>query len=288
MSAFAPPPSTDIGLLLEDDSPELTLAHDWAPGILLSVALVVGAVALTWLAARAKRARAFERIHMWIGPVVVLTWTVALSALLLRFLDVTTMIGLAARLALLVTAAVIALPLLRDVLYGVVMAFEGRHSLGDDIKVLGLEGRITEIGLRSLVLRARDGTEASVPHRRLAGAEVIRLNLEAQDAPSEFEFEVPPDTNVDELMEHAREAAMLSPFASPGSVPEVYVVASQGDGHLKLHVRGYVFDRAHDERYRGDVIARVGAAMRGEHTRRTTNQRAEPPAERRGPAIRGA
>ena len=55
------------------------------------------------------------------------------------------------------------------------------------------------------------------------------------------------------------EAAVLSPLAAPGSLPEVYVVEANGP-RLRLRMRVYVFDRTYEERYRSDILARLAAA----------------------------
>jgi hypothetical protein len=50
----------------------------------------------------------------------------------------------------------------------------------------------------------------------------------------------------------------------------VFVVADARGG-MRLCVRAYVFDRAHEERYRGDVLARAGLITGGTPKRRASD-----------------
>ena len=147
-----------------------------------------------------------------------------------------------------------------------------RHHIGDDVRIGESEGRIITLGLRSMVLRDRDGTEATVPYRRVGAAEVVRLNLARQDAPCEFEVAIPADLDLEACTRKLLEAAMLSPYAAPGRRPEVFAIADARGG-MRLCVRAYVFDRAYEERYRGDVLSRaelVGARPKLEVLGHTT------------------
>jgi hypothetical protein len=126
------------------------------------------------------------------------------------------------------------------------------------VRVGKVEGRIVDMGLRSVVLRARDGTESTIPNHRFLASEVVRLNLGVHDAPCEFEVVLPEGRSLETETRRLVEAAMLSPFAAPGGHPEVFVVAGE-DGELRLRVRAYVFDRSYEERYRGDILARFEA-----------------------------
>ncbi len=221
------------------------------------IALVLGAaLALGLLTVRAGAAPTLRRGQRWLHAASVLGWTIGAWLAGLRLLEAPTLGETAARAVLLLIVIVVALPILHDLFAGLAIAIEGRHRIGDDVRIDAHEGRIVSFGLRSVVLRDRDGTETTLPYRRFAASEIVRLNLARQDAPCQFEVAVPPDFDLEVVTRRLLEAAMLSPYAAPGRRPEVFTVADARGG-MRLRVRAYVFDRAYEERYRGDVLARV-------------------------------
>jgi small-conductance mechanosensitive channel len=229
-----------------------------APGWGLTALVFVTAVILTALIRRAARASALRRWERWFNPMIAGAWLVTAWVVAQRLLAASTLPSAAGRIALVVVLLVILAPFARDVLAAAVISFEGRHGVSDDVRVSGTEGRITELGLRAVVLRARDGTESTIPNHRFLASEVVRLNLGVHDAPCEFEVLLPAGRSVETETRRLLEAAMLSPFAAPGWLPEVFVVAGE-EGELRLRVRAYVFDRSYEERYRGDILARFGS-----------------------------
>lgn len=229
-------------------------APNWGPtGLIVLLALALG-----FIAVRAASAVALRRWQRWLLPLAVLAWGIAGWRVGLSLLSAETLAEFAARGLLLGIVLLAALPLLRDLVAGVGLAFEARHRVGDDIRIGEHEGRILAFGLRSVVLRERDGTETSVPNRVFAAREIVRLTLgdRGQDAPIELEIGVPPGLDLEHTRRRLLEAALLSPYAAPGRRPEVFAVAD-AQGGLRLRLHAFVFDRAHEERYRGDVLARA-------------------------------
>lgn len=223
--------------------------------------IVIGLVCLASLAlgsltVRAGAAPSLRRGQRWFHALSVLGWTVGAWLIGLRLLEAPTLAGTAVRGVLLLVVIVVALPVLQDLFSGLAITLEGRHRIGDDVRVDTNEGRIVSFGLRSVVLRDRDGTETTLPYRRFAAREIVRLNLARQDAPCQFEIAVPPEFDLDAGIRRLLDAALLSPYAAPGRRPEVFAVADERGG-MRLRVRAYVFDRAYEERYRGDVLARA-------------------------------
>ncbi|MFO7564070.1 MAG: mechanosensitive ion channel [Enhygromyxa sp.] len=183
-------------------------------------------------------------------------WTLASWLVGLRLVAPDSLAETVARGLLLLIGVAVAMPVFRDVIAGLALVLEARHRLGDDVRVDDHEGRIVALGLRSAVLRDRDGTETTLPYRRLAGREVVRLSLARRDAPCEFEVAIPPELDLEAVSSRLLDAAMLSPYAAPGRRPEVFAVADERGG-VRVRVLAFVFDRAYEERYRGDVLARA-------------------------------
>jgi len=229
---------------------------DFAPSWASAAMIVAIALAASLLTVRIGAAPALHRWQRWLHPVAVFGWGLAAWLIGLRLLAADSLAETAARGLLLVIGVAVALPLLRDVLAGLALVLEGRHRLGDDVRVDGHEGRIVALGLRSAVLRDRDGTETTLPYRRLAGREIVRLSLARRDAPCEFEVAIPAELDLEAVSSRLLDAAMLSPYAAPGRRPEVFAVADERGG-VRVRVLAFVFDRAYEERYRGDVLARA-------------------------------
>ena len=222
-----------------------------------AIALWVGvSVAVTILAARGANAPPLRRWQPILHIASVCAWSFAASLIALRFLAAPLAAESAARGLLLLLLAIVAMPTLRDLFSGLALAVEGRHRIGDDVRIAEREGRIVAFGLRSVVLRDIDGTETTLPNRAFAAAQIVRLNLARQDAPCQFEVAVPSEYDLEDVTKRLLEAAMLSPYAAPGRRPEVFAVADE-QGRLRVRVRAFVFDRAYEERYRGDVLARA-------------------------------
>lgn len=232
-----------------------------ALGWMLLLVVAGAAVVLTWVLRRVALAPALQPWVRWLHPLVVLVWLGAAALLVMLSLRVETLAETMGRVALLVVLAIVTAPMLRDLLAGMVLRFEGRHRVGDDIRVGALEGRIVVLGLRSVVLRAHDGSELTIPNGRFSAADVARLNLPSGQAPCELEVELHREGGVDAATIELVEAAVLSPLAAPGSLPEVYLVQADGP-RLRMRMRVYVFDRTYEERYRSDILARLATASR--------------------------
>ena len=226
--------------------------------------LTVG-VAMSLLLRRVATVVAFRQLHPWIPVLHIAVWGPILFILegrLIPDFDGPRALGRALGLIVL---AIAALPWLRSVFHGLVFALELRYHLGDDLQVGTVKGRVVALGVRALTLRAPDGTDAVVPYERLTSETVIRLNLVAHDTPCELAVEIPATLPPARAVVLARQAAALSRFASPRVSPEVFL--SPRDGRvteLTLRIRGYLFDREHEERYRSDVVERLHAAFTAE------------------------
>lgn len=217
--------------------------------------LTATALGLSWLLQRLGRTRAFVVVWRWIPILHVLLWALVVAVWLRRLIPDEGLHGLAGAV-LVGIVAIAALPWLRDLFHAVVFGLENRYRLGDDLRVGEVEGRLSAVGPRAIVLRALDGTEITIPHATLAKHNVVRLNLEVRDAPCELLLHAPLVDDPRALVERARIAAALSPYASPRCAPQVLLAPDAPPGLLRLRVRGFVFDREHAPRFRSDVSAR--------------------------------
>lgn len=224
--------------------------------------MIAAGVVISYVLRRLAGVPAFRQIHPWIPLLHLAVWLPLvwlLQSRLLPALDGPTALP---RTLLLGAALVAALPWLRSLFLGVVLAVEARYKIGDDLRVGGVEGRLVRVGLRALTLRGADGTEATIPYERLFAEPVVHLNLTTHDAPCDLALDVPPGIAPTRAVELARQAASLSRYASPRCPPEIFIVARAHDPlALRLQIRGYLFDHEHDERFRSDVVERLHTAL---------------------------
>jgi small-conductance mechanosensitive channel len=223
-----------------------------------TIALAAIALALSLVAGRPGVSVAIRSWQRFLLLTCVAAWVVVGFRVGLVLLAGQSVLEVAARAVLLAALVVAAMPLLRDLLTGVALALEHRHRIGDEVRLGEHEGRIVAFGIRGVLLRRSNGTETSIPNRTFAAGPVVRLDLETggHDAPVTLELELPAGLDLDVARRRLLDAALLSPFAAPGKRPEVFAVADER-GNLRLRLRAHVFDRAHEERYRGDVVLRA-------------------------------
>jgi small-conductance mechanosensitive channel len=230
--------------------------------------LIAAGVAASWLFWRMGRVRSFGDLHPWLPVFHAGIWGLIVFFVLRASFPEATGVRPYTRMGLFALLAIIALPWLRNVFHGLVFALERRYRIGDHLRVGALEGRVVALGVRAVTLRAADGTEAAVPYSNFAVENVVRLNLDARDTPCEIEVKLPEHVPIDRAIQHARTAATLTPFASPRCPPDVFIVPDRDDlDAIKLRIRGFVFDREHEQRYTSEVVARLSAALRSERER---------------------
>jgi potassium-dependent mechanosensitive channel len=227
------------------------------PGLAFVGLAALAAVVSTLLLRKVARAPALQRWARWSNPVIVAGWLGLAGLVAWRVLSVAdTWNAVVARGAAIVVMAVIVAPLARDLVGAAIIGLEGRYRAGDDLRVGPHEGRIAALGLRAVVLRADDGSEIAVRNQQFLAYDVVRLNAASGRVPVEIELWIPSDEDVERLAHRVVDAALISPLAAPGSLPEVFVTEADGD-RLRLRVRAYVFDREYAARYRSDILTRL-------------------------------
>lgn len=219
------------------------------------------AALLSHLILRMSRAQLVPALKRWLPVAQIAVWAIAL-VLIASF----TLTGLPIEwfyfeLVLLVLFTVINIGWLRSVLGGAALTLERKFKPGDAVKVGELKGEIVGFGMRTVRLRAVDGTLHDVPNEQLMSLTVANLSGDGSDSACEVEVMVPPHIKVQEAVKLARHAAMLSPLASPRHRPEVFLKSPQAqDAPMQLVIKGYAFDPNYQEHFKSDLVIRL---MRG-------------------------
>ena len=231
------------------------------PGLALVGLVALGVVVTTVLLRKVARAPALQRWARWCNPVIAVGWaSLAVLAIWRIVATADSVTGMLARALVVVLAIATGGPLARDLFGAAVIGIEGRHRVGDDVRVGVHEGRIASLGLRAVVLRSDDGSEIEVRNQHFLASDVVRLTTGR--ALVEFEIGVPPSESLQSVTSRLVDAALISPLAAPGALPEVFVTSADARGAV-VRVRAYVFDREYAPRYRSDILARLGSGSAG-------------------------
>lgn len=219
--------------------------------------LVVVAFAVGYGFYRLSRVRTLSRFRPYLIFGVVASWGIGIIEGVFAVSQILTPSWFALSLFLLTLVAATNYQWMRNVMAGMALSFENRLDLGDSIRVGDYEGAIREFGLRSVEIRGTDGRRHEIPNSKLVDESVSNL-ARGGDSVCDVTVTVPEGVTPRRARSAGREAALVSPLASPHREPEVYIEPPDaGDDPPKLRVRGYVFDAAHQERFESDVTERL-------------------------------
>jgi small-conductance mechanosensitive channel len=148
--------------------------------------------------------------------------------------------------------------LIRDLLTGIFLLFEGLVAVGDVIQVSGVTGTVESVGLRVTKLRLQDGAIRIVPN----GALTEFTNFSVGWGRAIVEIGVPRDVDVDRALAAMREAgeAWARETGAALDAPAVQGIMrfSGGDAVLRLTVR---VDAAHRLDAENDLRRRIKATF---------------------------
>lgn len=126
--------------------------------------------------------------------------------------------GLAALLAILVAAGWFAV---RDVISGAVLRAENVYEVGQWLRVAGMEGRIRQIGVRSIEIESDDGSRTRLPYSQLVRAPLARSGRGEGTKAHTFTVTVPPSMPAAGVVAELRAATLSSFFASATRDPQI-------------------------------------------------------------------
>ncbi len=130
---------------------------------------------------------------------------------------------------------------IRDFVSGVVLKAEDVCNVGDDVRIGGVEGRISKLGLRALTLQTHEGETAIVPYATIARESIVKTETVARGAAHVFGVRIAPAHSPAAARALVRRAALGSHWASIVREPEV---AAGPDGELKVTIFALDLDHA--------------------------------------------
>jgi small-conductance mechanosensitive channel len=219
------------------------------PAVVLEIAFVVSVVGLTLLVAmwalrragallpprhRSRYCRFTPLLGVGLASAAILT----VAALLLDASPTAVTAASVALLALLLGATWFAM---RDLVTGAVLRAEEAFEPGHWIRVHDVDGRIREVGVRTLEIEREDGTRVRIPYTALAAAHVIRAARTEDPTGHTFTVELPPELAPVRILPVIRSAARNCFFVSATRDPQVHVT-SGATGH-RYDVTVFTLDR---------------------------------------------
>lgn len=188
----------------------------------------------------------------------------------------------------LVTLAVIiwaTSPILRNVTAGIAIAADNDLEVGDTVELSAGRGVVRRFDLQAIHIRSHDGRHYAIPNTTFLEEPIC---TDSGDAESACTIEVPfPDDIAPETAKSlAREAAAMTPLASPNHKPEVFITTdgsrdrqsagAEASARPFLHIRGFASQPQYRDRYRGEVLSRLIPALKDESASQKTARQRDP------------
>ncbi|MBV1862724.1 MAG: mechanosensitive ion channel family protein [Nannocystaceae bacterium] len=110
---------------------------------------------------------------------------------------------------------------LYDLVSGVAFRFERLCQVGDHVRVGDVEGRVLNVGMRSLIVQTPEGDEAVVPYGKISRETLRRTQSVSGAHVHAFAIEQPQDVDFVSLKCHVVRSAMRCHWASVVHEPKV-------------------------------------------------------------------
>jgi small-conductance mechanosensitive channel len=230
--------------------------------------MVVIAIFVSWVAKRLSALPGLKAWRPWFFLGQLLLWGFVLLDLVFAVSWAVTVYWLFLSVLILFILIVASVGWLRSVLSGLAMAFERRFHVGDQVRYNDVEGKVVNFGMRVVSLKDHDGTVHEIPNEKFMTEQVTNLESSG-DSACEIQVKLPKGVSPDRAVELARQAALLTPLASPRHEPQVFLdIDHERDSGLDLHIRGFAFDPTYREHFRSDVVSRIHDLLRTESANR--------------------
>lgn len=214
---------------------------------------------------RLSRLELLRRLRPYLLTLLLVLWALAAIEATFALAYLLTAHWFVLGLFMLAFLTVVYLDWFRDIGSAVTIAFEKRFVVGASVRIEGVEGEIQSFDMRSTHVRDTNGQLYEIPNHTFITESVANLTGEG-DCTCEMTLAPPDHLSLEEARSMAREAALLTPLASPEHEPEVFIDREAPGGADHLRIRGYAFDPNYQEHYRSDVLSRVRRQMQSEET----------------------
>ncbi len=239
--------------------PTLNTSHP----ILVIMLLVLLAVLVSRALVLLGRMEGADRVRRWLPLFAAITWSGVLAAGTFTIAGDRIELRLLLVLFFFAILAISSISWMRSLVAGIILAWERRLNVGDHIQTSdNIQGEIITMGIRTVRLRSPDGTLHDIPHETLL-KQSVGMRSSTGEVVCEIPFTVGSSMSAPHVIALAREAAGITPLASPHHTPEVFLVDAPGpDQPSHYIIRGYAFSPEYRDNYRSDVLSRLHAILR--------------------------
>ena len=178
-------------------------------------------------------------------PVIrILGWTLALYIIIVEVLvtPVATVVAFTASAGIAIGFA--SQDILKNIFGGITILFDRPFQVGDKIQVGDHYGEVVSIGLRTVRVQTPDDSLVSIPNSEIVSQSVSNANTGESNCQVVAEFFLPPDIDLVQARNLARQSAVVSRYAYLAKPVAVVVKNEVHEGRslIKLRLKAYVID----------------------------------------------
>lgn len=127
---------------------------------------------------------------------------------------------------------------IRDYLAGIILKTDGSIKQNDWIRVKDIEGKITELGNRTLLVTAESGETISIPYSAIAGEISAKPNPGEKLINHSFELKLSKNSEVETVINQLRRSILNAPWSSINKRPEIKLF-EEAPGYYHFEVNLY-------------------------------------------------
>jgi len=254
-------------LLLQQVSAETWLTPS------VAVAVIIFGLLIGWTCHKLAGATGMHRFRAPVRTVELLSLStatfVANFALFYAVSDTWLPLGLATLTAIIWATS----PILRNVTAGIAIAADNDLEVGDTVELSASEGVVRRFDLQAVHIRSHDGRHYAIPNSTFL-EEPLYTDVGDDESACTIEVPFPDDIDPETAKSLAREAAAMTPLASPNHKPEVFITTdaardrrssgTETSARPFVHIRGFASQPQYRDRYRGEVLSRLIPALKDE------------------------
>ena len=118
---------------------------------------------------------------------------------------------------------------LRDYLAGVVLKSDGSMKENDWIRVKNVEGRVTRMGLRSMIITADSGETVNMPYSAISGEISSKPNPSEDLMSNTFNIKLARESDAEATITQIKKAILNAPWSSVRRFPEIKLLEDTRD-----------------------------------------------------------
>ena len=124
---------------------------------------------------------------------------------------------------------------IRDYLAGIILKTEGSVRLNDWIKVKGIEGKIDDLGNRTMTIIADTGETINVPYSAVSGEISAKPNPGEELINHSFELKLSKFSDAETTVSHIKRSILNAPWSSVNKNPEIKLI-SEKSSHFEFEI----------------------------------------------------